>query len=325
MLSAKIGLMKQGLDFAMSQLKKGIQAFSTLLSDCEELETFRNAVTIDYGCNENGNSDAAEIDSSEEDNKVEDGHSEMGSDDDENDGGGGDDGTGEPSIQKEELDSILRAFGGDPQCLSNAVTTEATDTNVCWKFPENVSQGTLNGRNGSNACSFIALIIANVIQGSDFPIPIPEPSLPITWIQLLCTGIEVGNSLYDKCRHSLPSRYLAIDEAAEVLQSWYEIAVEEPLPVRLQDEHAQSTVHNQLAAAARNGARLALFIINERTSLFVINSSTVIYIDTHAHNPHGAVIVQGSTSNLEEFCKDVWHLEHNSESTYGNLVFVTFL
>ena len=35
---------------------------------------------------------------------------------------------------------------------------------VLWKFPTEVSQSTLDGRNGSSACSVIALIFAHVAK-----------------------------------------------------------------------------------------------------------------------------------------------------------------
>lgn len=300
----------------MNQVRNGVQAFSSALCDCEEMETFRNAITVDLGQsihingNEEGDTDE-DVENDDEDDE------DNADDDDDNIGGVEGD---------KELDSIFQVCDEEPQCSANSVFSVSIDTNIsCWRFPEGITQGNLNGRNGSNACSIIALMIAHIIQRSNFPIPIPGPALPITWIKLLCTAIEMGNRMYDNCRHSLPSRFLSVEEAVEILQSCYNVVVDEPLPVRLQDEHSLSTVHSQLAAGAASGAQLALFIINEKTSLFVISSTTVVYIDTHVHNPDGAIIIQGTTNNLQQFCNSIWSIEHNSEDTYGNLVFVNFL
>ena len=55
----------------------------------------------------------------------------------------------------------------------------------------------------------------------------------------------------------LPSRYLSIQEAASVLEVWFQINVGDNLPVRLDDEHEQSTICGQLREA-----------INSRSSFF---------------------------------------------------------
>lgn len=47
----------------------------------------------------------------------------------------------------------------------------------------------------------------------------------------------------------LPSRYLSIQEAASVLEVWFQINVGDNLPVRLDDEHEQSTICGQLREA----------------------------------------------------------------------------
>ena len=49
---------------------------------------------------------------------------------------------------------------------------------VVWDFPKEISQSTLNGRCGSNACSVIALLLAQGIHKAD-------PILPAAWVNLV--------------------------------------------------------------------------------------------------------------------------------------------
>ncbi|XP_067026653.1 uncharacterized protein [Acropora muricata] len=77
------------------------------------------------------------------------------------------------------------------------------NTTWIWEFPYNISQSTFQGRNGSNACSIIALLIAQGIHKVKCEL-YPSPMLPSVWVTLVCGCIKVGNALYDRSRGSLP-------------------------------------------------------------------------------------------------------------------------
>ena len=106
-----------------------------------------------------------------------------------------------------------------------------------WKFPPEISQSTLDGRNGSSACSVIALIFAHGVWHERLDLQ-PFPSLCPLWVKLLIASIRVGNRLYDRCRHSLPHRFLSAAEAASVAEQCVSVSVGSPLAVRVCDEHA---------------------------------------------------------------------------------------
>ena len=77
---------------------------------------------------------------------------------------------------------------------------------LLWKCPAEVSQSALDGRNGSSACSVIALIFAHGVWHQRLDLP-PMLLLCPLWVTLLCTAIRIGNRLYDRCRQSLPRRF----------------------------------------------------------------------------------------------------------------------
>ena len=143
-------------------------------------------------------------------------------------------------------------------------------------------------------------------------------------VDALCGCIELGNRIYDLCRHDLPSRYLSIQEAI-VLEIWFDISVGNNLPVRLEDQHTPSTICGQLQeAASSSDSSYRFLILNEKTSLFHVTKEKVVYIDTHSHGTGGAIVVTAELRELKTFCKTVWNLEGNDQSIYGNLVFVQF-
>ena len=204
-----------------------------------------------------------------------------------------------------------------PQQLRPSVT--------CWQLPIDASQGRYLGRNGSNACSLISLLIGYTLHMKNISPPSCHLQLPSAVVDVLCGCIEIVNRIYDLSRGSLPSRYLSIQEAAAVLEMWFEVDVGANLPVRLDDQHIQSTIGGQLQGAVQSGANaFAYLILNEKTSLFHINSGFVLYVDTHSHDPNGPVLIEAPANELDGFCKAVWEFEGNEGQSYGNLVFVKF-
>lgn len=194
-----------------------------------------------------------------------------------------------------------------------------------WTFPVEISQSTLDGRNGSSACSVIALIFAHEVWHNHLELQ-PTSSLSPPWVMLLCASIRVGNRLYDCCRHSLPHRFLSASEAACVAEQCVSVSVHSPLGVRVCDDHAPTTLVHQLSVLC-NGTQgnAALLIANEKTVVFIaLGSQSIVLVDTHRHGLHGAEILLGRQHSLHQFigaCQKVLDL---NDDTYANLSFITF-
>lgn len=77
----------------------------------------------------------------------------------------------------------------------------------CWRLPSTMSQGAYEGRNGSNACSLISLLIGHVFYKTKTRFPTQLiGALPDHITAAICVCMEIGNRVYDLCRHNLPSR-----------------------------------------------------------------------------------------------------------------------
>ena len=137
--------------------------------------------------------------------------------------------------------------------------------------------------------------------------------------------MELANRVYDMCRHSLPSRYLSIQEAASVLDTWLDCVVGNAFPVRLRDPHEMSTTCGQLSSAGNSQERSFSFLImNGKTSFFLTARNEVLYVDTHSHPPYGTIVIVSDSVHMAEFCNTFWGLQGYSENTFGNLAFVDF-
>lgn len=234
---AKLGLVQDGIDFAMKQIASGIVSFAPVLTDkldefCQVLLTHQ----IEY----------------------------QESDDEESlsDDGDNDEDAEMPSEESSERDShfgdivldALANIGTGPVFVVPSEEIRAGAT--CWKLPLDASQGGYNGINGSNACSLISLLIGYTLNLREILPPPCHLNLSSVIIDVLCDCINISNRVYDLCRESLPSRYLSIQEAASVLEMWFQFNVSDNLPVCLDDEHEQLTTCGQLREAINSCSSL---------------------------------------------------------------------
>ena len=103
-------------------------------------------------------------------------------------------------------------------------------------FPLELSQGCIDGRSGSSACSIIALIMAQVIS-TNLNLK-AQGVLSLFWSTLVLHSMVAGNNIYDIYRASLPVQYLSAAEAFDIMTRAdnFEIELEDPLPMRLVDQ-----------------------------------------------------------------------------------------
>ena len=144
-LRGKISLLEEGKNFALRQIALGLNAFASVLSD--ELHSFRDLAV------------QSEEDAGEEEEETEPAYEWLAEEDDEDEADperqqDGEDTNANPELQ--EFSRIVNELYDFPPLQSVRVSE-----NICaWKFPQEISQSTFNGRNGSNACSVISLLVA---------------------------------------------------------------------------------------------------------------------------------------------------------------------
>lgn len=294
-IQGRIALVRRGVDFAMQQISSGIAVFRDMLSD--------------------NLADIADLVSQCEDDETT--QFERSCDSDEEDGA-------DDVVQSCSVDRVMTK-ATDVDTLPLVHSSVDAHGNMLWTFPVDFSQGCVDGRNGSSACSLIALIICQVVLTQDVQVPIAGALSPL-WATMLYQSMVTGNNIYDQYRASLPARYLSAAEACDILARNENLLFEpeEPLPVRLVDDHRLSCITSQLELLAKTPSRkFAMFTISEKTSLFVVQRPDIVYVDTHCHMPDaGAVTVLGSCNRLQDFCRSIWKIEEISPDTFGNLVFL---
>ena len=91
---------------------------------------------------------------------------------------------GKQNVQAEKVYCVQQE---DP---SQQFLTFTSGSVLFWFFPQSISQATLHGRNGSNACTFIALLNARLFHLNSNILDLRENlSLSQAWISLFLTTI----------------------------------------------------------------------------------------------------------------------------------------
>ena len=291
----------EGITFVMKQMTAGIVAFASVFN-CE-LNAFREVLLTHP---------TDQVDSEEGDIEGDGYH----------DGDGNDEENFSSNGRNNKVDFVVVALQKLTVDSLAPVLAEEVHAGVsCWRLPSEISQGLYKGCNGSNACS----LISHAFFKNNAQIPLQQSALSVNIITVICGCMELGNRVYDMCRHSLPSRYLSIQEAASVLDTLLDCVVGNAFAVRLQDLHEMSTICGQLSSACNSQERSYSFLImNQKTPFFLTAKNEVLFVDTHSHQPHGAIVIVSDSLHMVEFCKTVWGLQGYSENSFGNLAFVDF-
>ena len=154
----------------------------------------------------------------------------------------------------------------------------------------NISQSTIDGRNGSNACTFIALSFGSIYQQYNLNTPVGQ-YLDRQWQTALVDAIITGNDLHDELfdGHGIN---IAVDDAIAT--------VGDHCRVRgiLQDHNVfGANPLDQFAAIIdlilQQKHSFHVLVVNDMTMLIIVDSNgTLMFIDSHVHGQNGAIIAR---------------------------------
>ena len=157
-------------------------------------------------------------------------------------------------------------------------------------MPSHISQSTIDGRNGSNACVFIALTFGMLHKFSNLPV-LSEENLTAQWQMALVTAIRMGNDMHDEL-YDAEGVDVSVDDAVSAVGQHCQV-------------HNISREHDILGSNPQGHLdTVVLSILQEKPSydilvghgkavLVIVDcAGNLILVDSHQHSNKGALIAR---------------------------------
>ena len=180
-----------------------------------------------------------------------------------------------------------------PITISTASSLIATDVGFGiteWSFAMNVSQSTIDNRNGSNACTFIALSFGSIYHQYNLTTPVGQ-HLDVQWQRALVDAIRIGNDLHDELfdGHGIN---IAVDDAiATVGDDCHVHGIlkdHNVFGVNLLDQFTKI-----IDSILQQTQSFHVLVVNDMAMLIIVDSNgTLMFIDSHVHGRKGAIIAR---------------------------------
>lgn len=176
------------------------------------------------------------------------------------------------------------------------------DTSVFfYHFPREICQSYYGGRNGSNACTVIAVLIAKAFCCGNLDLPETD-LLDESWINLYRSCIAEGNRLYDMVINlkKQGAIYLSVEDVVEEFGDMLQIKnLGFSLPVSFVSETETATVSYQLERLRKfNEKSAVIFIKDSRSGVFLFfKDGPLLFADSHPYGSGGALLVCSSNVN----------------------------
>ena len=169
-------------------------------------------------------------------------------------------------------------------------------------FSANLSQSTIGGRLGSNACT----IIASLVGYQFVKLALPEPTLsilPSQWFEVIVDSMVEGNALHDLLFDG-EARNLDIEDAVESCGNDLHIAhYDQPIGFDLRSGDLSPLVQSLQTRAACHQRQVAVLISGcESVALLIWETGAFAIVDSHTHGQYGAIICYapaGQTSSSD--------------------------
>ena len=155
-------------------------------------------------------------------------------------------------------------------------------------FPRNVSQSTIDGRNGSNACTFNALFFGYIYHQSSLPTPPVGQPLSQQWEATVTEAIRTGNDIHDELFGG-EGINVTVDDAID--------AAGDHCPILHEYNVFGVNPLDQFAAIIdlilQQKQSCHLLVANEKTMMIIVDSNgSIIFIDSHIHGRNGALVAR---------------------------------
>lgn len=217
---------------------------------------------------------------------------------------------------------------GSPLLPAVFGTLHPSSTVTEYLFPPNISQSTLCGRIGSNACTVIAVLSGFHFIKNKFHVDAAGNLLCEKWCSSLIDAIIEGNRVHDFVYAGAPIN-LDVEDVADTFGA--------DIHVQAVDDTEYFVVNNNYSTQLCDIVRkktitgfpaAGVLIANGKSScIYIDEQSNLVFTDSHKHREKGALILTAKKADLENFVKEVIKIHQrffNKALLYGALTWVHY-
>ena len=180
----------------------------------------------------------------------------------------------------------------------------ACGTPIIWSLLSQFSQSTLYRRNGSNACTFIALLLAKFYFLHKSALSLSKyMSLLLNWINLFINCISLGKHIHDSVTTGI-GQYFSIQKATHFLGLITgNVQLEDSFDLSILNENPmvpQSSLGFHLERLTKEDNLAAVVIMNGMIISLVGQNNNIIVTEGILHGLLGAIVGIISVDKLEE-------------------------
>ena len=175
----------------------------------------------------------------------------------------------------------------DGQSLSNNLEIKCKRLSNChcrFEFPASVSQSRVGGREGSNACTIIAVKFGAYSQDNNLDISLLWNQLPNIWIDCFVNAVCDGNYYYDQL-FSDTAVFLDVDDVVNSLGQECQVnSANQIFGFNNANNFNDLIIHIESTASSSRTDNYGVIIASERSvGLLVKPNGLCALIDSHMH------------------------------------------
>jgi len=166
-----------------------------------------------------------------------------------------------------------------------------------FSFSGNLSQSSIGGRQGSNACTIIASLVGYYFIKLGLP-ELSSSILPSQWFDAIVNSMVEGNTLHDILFDG-EARNLDIEDAVESCGNDLHISDYEQLGFDLRPGDFSPLVDRMQTRASHNEKQVAIFISGGRSvAVLIWETGAFAVVDSHTHDQYGAIVGYGPADRI---------------------------
>ena len=209
--------------------------------------------------------------------------------------------------EKGYRDVTLNVSGSHGGNVSTSITNVAVHSQKLsnslsiFSFPANVAQSTVGDRQGSNACTIIAVRFGDYCKEQNLDISLLWSQLPNVWVDSFVNAICDGNALYDEL-YGDTAVYLDVDDVVNDLGQECHVQSANQM-VGFTSAHEYCDLVDQISSAMHASTSTLYGVLigcQKSVGLLVKTNGLCAIIDSHQHvttNSGGVIIMANHPKN----------------------------